>query len=42
LRDDGLTIVMIINAAGGSKPPAAAMAAPGDIQKALRTAGLAA
>jgi CubicO group peptidase (beta-lactamase class C family) len=41
LTDEGLTIAMIINADGGSKPPAAFMSAPGDIQKALRTAGLA-
>jgi len=40
LPDDGVTIAMIINADGGSKPPAAFMAAPGDIQKALRAAGL--
>ncbi|HEV2532767.1 serine hydrolase domain-containing protein [Phenylobacterium sp.] len=42
LPDDRLTIAMIINADGGSKPTPAFLAAPGDIQKALRAAGLAA
>jgi len=41
LPDDGVTIAMIINSDGGSKPPAAFLTMPGDIQKALRTAGLA-
>lgn len=42
LQDAEISIAMIINADGGSKPPAAFMSAPGDIQKALRTASLAA
>jgi hypothetical protein len=42
LQDDGVTIAMIINADGGSAPTPAFLAAPGDIQKTLRSAGLAA
>ena len=42
LRDDGVTVAMIINADGGAKPTPAFLAMPGDVQKALRTAGLAA
>jgi CubicO group peptidase (beta-lactamase class C family) len=42
LQDEGVTIAMIINSDGGSKPPAAFMTMPADVQKALRTAALAA
>ena len=42
LQDDGLTIAMMINADGGSAPTPAFLAAPGEIQKSLRAAGLAA
>ncbi len=42
LPDERVTIAMIINADGGSKPPAAFLSAPGDIQKALRVASLSA
>jgi len=40
LQDEGVTIAMRINADGGSAPTPAFLAAPGKIQKALRTAGL--
>jgi CubicO group peptidase (beta-lactamase class C family) len=42
LRDDGVTIAMIINADGGSAPTPAFLAAPGDLQKTLRAAAMAA
>jgi D-alanyl-D-alanine carboxypeptidase len=41
LQDDDVTIAMIINADGGSKPTPAFMAAPSDVQKTLRAAALA-
>lgn len=41
LRDEGVTVAMIINADGGAKPTPAFLAMPGEIEKALRTAGLA-
>jgi D-alanyl-D-alanine carboxypeptidase len=41
LVDENLSIAMIINADGGAKPSAAFMAAPGEIQKTLRSASLA-
>ena len=42
LRDEGVTVAMIINADGGAKPTPAFLAMPGDVQKSLRAAGLAA
>jgi D-alanyl-D-alanine carboxypeptidase len=42
LQYERVTIAMIINADGGSAPTTAFLAAPGDIQKALRAASLAA
>lgn len=42
LQDENVTIAMMINSDGGSKPTPAFMAMPGDVEKTLRGAALAA